>query len=593
MGGGFGRLGACAAVAICRSVRGTIDLEAELDQRLIVSVLMDYPLSESWASYAEGGMTHPTTALLATVIYLVVLIFPASASDRVALVIGNSAYTYAPPLTNPAHDGEDIAAALAKLGFDVISGNDATKAQMDVTVARFAHALRGAEIGVFFYAGHGLQFNGENYLVPIDAKLESQAALETEAIQLAKIQRIMEASTKTNVLFLDACRNNPLARNLARSLGTRSIGLGRGLAPTEAGLGTLISYATQPGAVANDGQGRNSPFTGSLKRHILIPGEDLTSILIRVRNDVLAVTNSKQVPWDHHALRARLYLSTPPDSVPNKRDVAANQQFLPGTTYRDTKISGQVCTSCPELVVIPAGSFVMGSREDDLERATNEGPRHEVKVESNLAVGKYEITFAEWDACVAEGGCAGHTPIDNGWGRIRRPVANVSWDDAQSYIKWLRSTTGQNYRLLSEAEWEYAARSGTDTSFSFGDDIAQLCKYANGADKETTSIVQRNERCSDGFADKTAPVGSFLPNAFGLHDMHGNVWEWVADCRTDQYAGADGAQPASHTECSERVVRGGSWAVIPRGLRSAFRAFLKPDYHDDDVGFRVVRDLAN
>ncbi len=178
---------------------------------------------------------------------------------RVALVIGNGAYAHAPALTNPKHDAEDMAAALRGLGFTVILGIDLDKRAMDKKVLEFEGALSGADAGVFHYSGHGLQVAGVNYLVPIDAELASAAALRIEAVRLDFVQETMEREAKTNILFLDACRNNPLARNLARALGTRSADIGRGLAATEAGLGTLIGFSTQPGNVALDGAGRTSP----------------------------------------------------------------------------------------------------------------------------------------------------------------------------------------------------------------------------------------------------------------------------------------------------------------------------------------------
>jgi len=235
---------------------------------------------------------------------------PVLAQDRrVALVIGNSAYRYAPELNNPKNDAEDISAALRSLGFEVITGLDLDKAAMDRTIRRFVESANRAQLGLFFYAGHGLQVGGVNYLVPVDARLTTASGLEFEMVRLDVVQRTMEHATDTNVILLDACRDNPLSRNLARALGTRSTSIGLGLAQVEAGLGTLISYSTQPGNVALDGKGRNSPYAGSLIQHITSKGEDLTSILIRVRNDVIKATGNRQVPWDQHALRERVFLA--------------------------------------------------------------------------------------------------------------------------------------------------------------------------------------------------------------------------------------------------------------------------------------------
>jgi uncharacterized caspase-like protein len=231
-----------------------------------------------------------------------------AADKRVALVVGNSAYKNTPTLVNPKNDAEDIAAKLTGMGFNVILGLDLDKTGMDRKIGEFAEALNGASVGVFFYGGHGLQVGGQNYLVPVDAKLLTQNSLDFEMVRLDLVQRAMERDVKTNIIFLDACRDNPLARNLARALGTRSAELARGLAPVESGIGTLISFSTQPGSVALDGEGRNSPFAAALTKHIA-EDETITDMLINVRNDVVAATNQQQVPWEHSALRAKFYFN--------------------------------------------------------------------------------------------------------------------------------------------------------------------------------------------------------------------------------------------------------------------------------------------
>src|SRR5262245_53608663 len=223
----------------------------------------------------------------------------AHAERRVALVIGNSAYRHTAPLANPRNDAADVSASLAKLGFHVIEGFDLDKAAFDLKVRDFASGLQDADAGLFFYAGHGLQIGGQNYLIPIDASLMTVAALDFEMVSVTTVQRVMERQSTTNILFLDACRDNPLARNLALSMGTRSAEIGRGLARVESGVGTLISFSTQPGNVALDGTGRNSPFTAALVRHLAAPRDDLSAILIDVRNDVMRATEKKQVPWEH------------------------------------------------------------------------------------------------------------------------------------------------------------------------------------------------------------------------------------------------------------------------------------------------------
>lgn len=250
-----------------------------------------------------------------------------------------------------------------------------------------------------------------------------------------------------------------------------------------------------------------------------------------------------------------------------------------GQVFRD-------CDACPEMVVVPAGSFRMGSPSSEAGRADDEGPVHRVNIAQPFAVGVYEVTFAEWDACVADGGCGGHRPGDEGWGRGTRPVINVDWEEAQAYVEWLSGKTGKRYRLLSESEWEYAARAGTTTPFHTGRSIST--GQANYSGNYTygpggTGVYRK----------KTVAVGSFSPNAFGLHDVHGNVWEWVQDCWNANYQGApnDGSAWQSG-DCGRRMLRGGSWFDDPRGLRSASRGRSTPGGHNYVVGFRVARTLT-
>ena len=245
-----------------------------------------------------------------------------------------------------------------------------------------------------------------------------------------------------------------------------------------------------------------------------------------------------------------------------------------GQRFRD-------CAECPEMVVVPAGSFLMGSPDAEEGRDEDEGPLHRVTFAAPFAVGIYEVTFDEWDACVADGGCGGHRPYDEGWGRGRRPVMNVNWEDAQLYVDWLSDRSGWRYRLLSEAEWEYAARAGTTGPFHTGSTISTDQANYDG------DLIYGNGVWGE-YRKRTMPVGSFPANGFGLHDMHGNVWEWVQDCWAADYQGVpnDGAASGSG-DCTMRVVRGGSWVSSPVSLRSANR--MGYDDWGAFTGFRVVR----
>lgn len=244
------------------------------------------------------------------------------------------------------------------------------------------------------------------------------------------------------------------------------------------------------------------------------------------------------------------------------------------------------CAQCPEMVALPAGTFLMGSQRDELGRSDAEGPEHCVQLRYHLAVARFEVTFAEWDSCVAAGDCK-HVPRDSGWGRGRQPVINVSWEDAvREYIPWLSKTAGQTYRLLTEAEWEFAARSGTTTLFSTGNSIT-----SDDANFDGTSTYAGSAKGM--YRQKPLEVGSFAPNAFGLYDIHGNVWEWIADCYAGSYVGAptDGSAALDVPGC-QRVMRGGSWIDSPRVLRSAARSHVPAQTRFIYRGFRVARVLA-
>lgn len=251
------------------------------------------------------------------------------------------------------------------------------------------------------------------------------------------------------------------------------------------------------------------------------------------------------------------------ESPASPEEVVATR--LPGTVFRD-------CAQCPEMVVLPAGLFVMGSPASEAGRNRDEGPQREVSI-APFAMGKFEVTFAQWDACLAGGGCNGYSPPDQGWGRGDRPVTHISWNDAHAYLTWLNQQAGgSRYRLATEAEWEYAARSGTGDAYAFGPRV-------------TATQATFEER-------QTTPAGAHAANAFGLADLHGNAAEWVEDCYASSYdrAPVDGA--AVHdSACTRRVFRGGGYADEVRHLRAAARQSAASDQRRPGVGFRVARTL--
>jgi formylglycine-generating enzyme required for sulfatase activity len=587
---------------------------------------------------------------------------PAHAEKRVALVIGNSTYQHVPRLANPANDARLIAETLRALGFSLIGNGpqlDLDETGLRRAVQSFGNALPGAEVALFYYAGHGVQVRGSNFLVPVGANPTKEADVDFQMLDTNLVLRQMEsAGARLNLVILDACRNNPFGGRGLRSAAP-------GLAQMQAPQGTLISFATQPGNVALDGTGGNSPYTRALAQAIRKPGLDIFRTFNEVGLQVAHATGGAQQPWvSLSPIKGDFYFAGAPagaaaaQAAPPAADPAAQawavtqsttsiavledfiRQFgstvyggmararleelkksqvavvappvapaappspvtpavgvfppAPGVTplaaererALKPKDSFKECDTCPEMVVVPSGSFTMGSPASEKDRDSDEGPQHRVTIARPFAVGKFSVTFDEWDACLRDGGCNGHRAADPDSGRGRRPVVDVSWNDAKVYVAWLSRKTGRTYRLLSEAEREYVTRAGTTTPFWWGHSISTSQANYNG--NYTYGGGRKGE-----YRGKTVPVDSFQPNPFGLYQVHGNVWEWTEDCLNWNYVGApsDGSAWTSG-ECSYRVLRGGSWFVDPKFLRSADRDSKITTHRGSYiVGFRVARTL--
>lgn len=596
----------------------------------------------------------------------------AAQGRRVALVIGNSTYQHIPTLKNPGNDARDISAALRELGFEVIEGLNLNYESMRRAILEFSQRLEGSDVGLLFYAGHGIQYSDQNYLVPTDAKLKHIRDIDLQLMDLSRVLDQMERETSTRIIILDACRDNPFLGSISSPQAT-PLKLSRGLSQIGGGAGSFIAFATKPGDVAIDGgEASNSPFTGALKSHIRKAGVSINEIMIEVRRDVMATTGQRQIPWEHSSLtnpfffssaapaqlpaanlkqelvertweevRAadrigiyRAFIDAFPDSLhsrlalgrilelgkreaptrtqrvnqttgrtgtapqlPEQRDfatrlpaVAQSRSTLPVADSQkgaNEKTPFRDCDECPLVVSIDPGNFVMGSNTSEQGRQVNEGPPREVRITRGFGISVYEVSVAEYSACVKDGACvqpqasaqASLGPLGDML-NARRPVTNVTWNDAQNYTNWLSQKTGWRYKLPSEAEWEYVARAGASTPFSWGD-VASFehvnCIGCIGSDKRRYTNI----------------VGQMPANDFGVHDMHGNVWEWVADCWHKNYARA----PNSHWawldrdlgDCSRRVLRGGSWSNSPNELRSAYRLSGKTSARGELIGFRVTR----
>lgn len=371
---------------------------------------------------------------------------PAYAADRIALVIGNNAYQGTARLNNPINDAKAMAAAFKRMGFRVFLHKNTTSAELSDALDSFGEAAEQAKVAVVFYAGHGIQVDGENYLIPTNVSPKKQRDLR-KLLRLDDLMAEVAHASKLGVILLDACRDNPFASRLGRSLG-RSIG-GRGLARVEQTTGNvLVSFATAKDHIALDGTGKYSPYTQALLANIET-SNDIRKVLGQVRDDVQASTQKSQIPYVYGSLGGGDYCLTQHCLNSNKNKVIPSQTAEKTTKQRAFE---------PKMKFIRGGRFLMGSPADEKGRGSYE-KQHHVSVK-DFWLGQYEVTFAEWDACVTSGGCT-YKPEDAGWGRDQRPVINVSWNDVQVYIAWLNKQTGKNYRLATEAEWEYAARAGT------------------------------------------------------------------------------------------------------------------------------------
>jgi formylglycine-generating enzyme required for sulfatase activity len=542
--------------------------------------------------------------------------------QRFALVIGNSAYKQTGwALENPARDAALVSESLSQVGFKVDTVINATESEMEDAFAAHGARLKAAgpnSIGLIYYAGHGVQSQGLNYLVPVDSTAKSEQDIWRQAPRLGDALRYVEdAGNNVNFVILDACRNNPLPS------ATRSTG--GGLAEVKPAAGLLISYSTAPGYVAYDGAGGNSAFAVALADTLKTRNLIAEQVFKRVADRVRQSTNGLQNPFYNSGLTGADFCfagcsggpapapttMSASGRLPNASSAArstGDATPAPSLTEGFTQVSDLLrdasfaaaaigsgisersfkdCIACPEMVAIPAGTFTMGSPDDEAERKEGEGPQWTVTI-STFAASVTEITWADIEACRAGGGCAdikadAETRSEQ-WLQPAYPVVNITWVEAQSYIAWLNTrVSGEPYRLLTEAEWEYAARAGTKTAFNTGAALPGDAANFNAS-------REYNGSKKGGWPRTLMPAGTYAPNAFGLKEMHGNAAEWTQDCWSSNYLGRTGGGAAiEKSNCRSRVVRGGSWDKIPSYVRSAFRDSLPDTGRSDSIGFRVAR----
>lgn len=516
-------------------------------------------------------------SLFIPLLWMLFCTLAAAGQSRTALVIGNGEYQQG-RLKNPANDARAIAATLQGLGFEVQLHTDADQREMDEAIKQFGKTLTVHQgVGLFYYAGHGIQHDGVNYLMPLNSNVDTDVDLNYRAVNFSRVlDKMNAAGNGINIAILDACRDNPLKRSFSRS-GQQ------GLARADAtGDGMLIMYSTSPGQTAEDGGGLHSPFTAALLKYLPNPNYHVSELLNEVGLAVRRDTQKKQIPWMSSSPFPKIYLQArllPPTSALTAAPVRA---FRPESDQVDIDSPGftvplpsdpvQVLPLGIQLVSIPGGRFAMGSKDHEVEL-----PVHLVDI-SPFRLMAHEVTQGQWQAIM------GNNPASFTQCGSKCPVENVSWHDVQTFINKLNQKTDLRFRLPSEAEWEYAARAGTTTAFAFGDQLST--EQANFHGEYTY-----NDSSEGIYREKTVPVDSFQPNGWGLYNMHGNVWEWTQDCWNDSYIGApEDGSPWLNGNCSARVLRGGSWIYGPEQLRSAHRFWYGASSRSYHYGFRLVLD---
>lgn len=515
------------------------------------------------------------------------------ADDRLALVIGNAKYEGDAALRNPANDADAISAALTKLDFKVTQKTDLDLAQFEDAVVAFRKSLTKKSVAFFFYAGHGVQVKGDNFLVPVGARLKEEFQVKEKCYKLDQILSALdESEAALKVVILDCCRDNPFTRGWTRG------GPNPGLASiSDIPDGTIIAFATAPGKTALDsalGARGNSPYTTQLVASLNSRPAEGLEVTEALREASRAVKlHTGQVPWlNLDASLDKYYLWRNSEVATTTKPKLALKPGEP-TPPNETITGEKSYTNSIKMkfVLIPAGKFTMGSPATELSTDRSgpppKGPagrllakqahdpretQIEVTLTKSFYLGRTEVTQGQWEAIMGTDPWNAKQYVKVG---AEFPATYISWDDAQEFCKKLSAKEGKLYRLPSEAEWEYACRGGTTTAFSFGKDATDLREHA---------------WFDENGGNYPREAGKKKENPLGLFDMHGNVFEWCEDHFSSRLIG--GRDPVLYAGGTVGVARGGCFMFGAEYCRSASRYMSDHSSRRGSIGFRVVLDSS-
>jgi formylglycine-generating enzyme required for sulfatase activity len=518
-------------------------------------------LIAAWPLRAHAFCRELALSLAGTFIVLSALLgaTPAIAENgNVALVIGNAHYDDLPPVMGADTDAGKMAIALRAAGFDVIPVDDIRSSGLQSALDSFGRRLEPSGTAFFYFAGHSIQVGKENMILPVDINAGNPAAGIQQSISVSEILSQIRSRSKRSIVVLDACRELPASFRLEETMKP-------GCARQNVSSGMLIVLASEPDQTLTE----DSMLATIFIERALKPGKDINAALAETRQELIGKSDGGQVIYYNSGLEEPEFainsgsgiIETPPSEA----------ETPPVEVAPPPETNAAICEDCPEMVAVEGGTFQMGNPAG----SSTEKPPHDRTVASFL-IGRYEISIGQWRKCVAVEKCR-----DLGKQQAANaddvPVYNVTWDEAVAYADWLSGLTGRRFRLPTEAEWEFAARAGTNFAYS-------------GSNRPEPEFVDCKD-CGPPHKSSVPRSRDLQPNAFGLVGMSGGIAEWTADCWKPNYEGHPGDQRAVELpNCTRRVLRGGSFRNDRKHVTVTSRAFYDHDVAYPNNGFRLAGD---